>query len=212
MKKALMKKLILLLLFIPLVCFGQTKSLEDQREFEKVKNERFSKVIERLKDVRVAQLAYKNFNGKYSNSFEDLINFIEKFKYPIIQKRDSTYLEYDSNYGIDMIRELVVIDTLGYKSIKDSLFPKSDSYKDMAFIPVNGVNKKFKLKATIINFQNYSNVPVFEVKASKKIILFDQRKDLVEYEMFPLPPCEPCGPDITLGSLSVPSERGNWEY
>ena len=207
-----MKKLILLLLFIPLVSFGQDISLADQMEFDKIMKERFFKVIERLKEVRIAQLAYKNFNGKYSNSFEDLINFIEKGKYPIIQKRDSTYMEYDSNYGIDMVKEMFIVDTLGYKSIKDSLFPGTDSYKEMANIPVNGVTEKFKLKAEIIYYDGQNNFPVFEVKVSKKIILFDQRKDLVKYELYNLPVNKIKGSDITLGSLSIPSVIGNWEY
>ena len=54
----------------------------------------------------------------------------------LLRKRDSSYLEYDRTYRIDMLREVIVIDTLGTVSVKDSLFSKSDRYKKMATSPL----------------------------------------------------------------------------
>ena len=42
-------------------------------EFKKVKQERFAKVVSKLKDIRNAQEAYKTANGKYANDFNSLI-------------------------------------------------------------------------------------------------------------------------------------------
>ena len=41
-----------------------------------------------------------------------LIKFIDTAQYTLIQKRDSSYMKYDRVYRIDMLKEVVVIDTL----------------------------------------------------------------------------------------------------
>ena len=54
-----------------------------------------------------------------------------------------------------MLREIIVVDTLGTVNVKDSLFKDSDEYKKMAFIPVEGVkDSTFKIKSSIID-KNY---------------------------------------------------------
>ena len=42
------------------------------------------------------------------------MKFIDNGIFTLIEKRDSSYLEYDRVYRIDMLREIVVIDTLGF--------------------------------------------------------------------------------------------------
>ena len=71
------------------------RSINSPIKFNDVKNERYSKVIERLKDIRNAQIAFKSVNGIYSNDFEELIQFIDSAEFTITQKRDSSYMEYD---------------------------------------------------------------------------------------------------------------------
>ena len=128
----------------------------------------------------------------------------------MIEKRDSSYLEYDRVYRIDMLREIIVIDTLGTVNVKDSLFKESDEYKKMAFIPIKGVEDSvFSIKSTIIDKNGYK-VPVFEVKVSKNIVLFDQNKDLLKQENDLISVDGVNGPDIILGSLSNVSTNGNW--
>ena len=185
------------------------QSINSPIEFNKVKNERYLKVIDRLKDIRNAQVAFKSVNGIYSNSFEELIKFVDSAQFTIIQKRDSSYMQYDRVYRIDMLREVIVIDTLGYVSVKDSLFSSNDSYKKMAYVPIDGVDEQFKLKADIIDKNGY-NVPVFEVRVSKDIVLFDQNKDLLKQEKGLMSVDGVNGPDIVLGSLSDVSSNGNW--
>ena len=66
-----------------------------------------------------------------------------------------------------MLREIIVIDTLGTVNVKDSLFKGNEEYKRMAFLPVEGVEDSiFKIKSMIIDKNGYK-VPVFEVKVSK---------------------------------------------
>ena len=177
--------------------------------FNKVKNERYLKVIDRLKDIRNAQIAYKSVNGLYSDNFDSLVKFIDSAQFTIIEKRDSSYMQYDRVYRIDMLREVIVVDTLGFVSVKDSLFKNSNSYKNMAFVPIDGTDSKFQLKADIIDKNGY-NVPVFEVRVSKDIILFDQNKDLLSQEKETVSVDGVNGPDLVLGSLTDVSTNGNW--
>ena len=204
------KQITYFLYFLSLILVYQIyQSINSPIEFNKVKNERYLKVIDRLKDIRNAQVAFKSVNGIYSNSFEELVKFVDSAQFTIIQKRDSSYMQYDRVYRIDMLREVIVVDTLGYVSVKDSLFSNNDSYQKMAFVPVDGIDEQFKLKADIIDKNGY-NVPVFEVRVSKDLILFDQNKDLITQEKQTVSVDGVNGPDIVLGSLSDVSTNGNW--
>jgi len=198
-----------LLVLIIVFAYKVYGSINGPIEFNKVKNERYLKVIDKLKDIRNAQIAYKSVNGIYSDNFDSLISFIDSAQYTLIQKRDSSFLEYDRTFRIDMLREVVVIDTLGFASVKDSLFGNSNRYKNMASIPIDGVDETFKIKSDVIDKNGY-NVPVFEVRVSKDVVLFDQNKDLLKQEKGLMSVDGVNGPDIVLGSLSEVSTNGNW--
>ena len=192
-----------------ILVFQIYNSIDAPIEFNKVKNERYQKVIERLKDIRNAQVAFKSVNGIYSDNFDSLVNFIETGQFTIIEKRDSSYMQYDRVYRIDMLREVVVVDTLGFVSVKDSLFKNDNRYKYLALVPIDGIDEKFSIKADIIDKNGY-NVPVFEVKVSKDVILFDQNKDLLMQEKETVSVDGVNGPALVLGSLEDVSTNGNW--
>ena len=179
-------------------------------KFNKVKNERYAKVIDQLKEIRTAQIAHRDVKGVFSNNFDSLVKFIDEGIFTLIEKRDSSYLEYDRTYRIDMLREVTVIDTLGTVSVKDSLFGANDDYQKMAFIPIEGVSDSmFTINSDVINKNGY-NVPVFEVKVSKSLILFDQNKDLLKQENETVSVDGVNGPEIVLGSMFNVSTNGNW--
>ena len=184
-------------------------SINSPINFNKVKTERYKKVINRLKEIRTAQIAYKDVNGIYSDNFDSLISFIENGIFTLVEKRDSSFLEYNRTYRIDMLKEVIVIDTLGTVSVKDSLFKDNDNYKLMSQIPIEGVDEKFTINSQIINKNNYK-VPVFEVKVSKNIILYDQDDFLVSQENETISVDGVNGSEIILGSLSDVSVNGNW--
>jgi hypothetical protein len=185
-------------------------SINGPIKFNQTKNERYAKVIDRLKDIRKSQIAYKDVKGTFSNNFDSLVKFVDEGYFTLIEKRDSSYMEYDRTYRIDMLREVIVIDTLGSVSVKDSLFKNTNRYQDMAYIPIDGVrDSMFTINAEVINKNGY-NVPVFEVKVSKNVILFDQNADLVQQENETVSVDGVNGPAIVLGSLSNVSTNGNW--
>ena len=184
-------------------------SINKPINFNEVKYNRYYDVIDRLKEIRTAQIAYKDVNGVYSNNFDSLVNFIDNGIFTLIEKRDSSYLEYDRIYRIDMLKEVVVVDTLGFVSVKDSLFKNNTSYKDMKKIPVNGIDTVFQIDARIIMINEYK-APVFEVKVSKNIVLFDQDEDLLKLENETISIDGVNGSEIVLGSLNEVSTNGNW--
>ena len=185
-------------------------SINGPIKFNEEKNVRYAKVINRLKDIRTAQIAHRDVKGVFSNNFDSLIKFIDEGQFTLIEKRDSSFLEYDRTYRIDMLREIIAIDTLGTVPVKDSLFGTSLSYKNMAFIPIEGVDdQKFEIAAKVIDKNGYK-VPVFEVKVKKNVILFDQNKDLIKQENETIAVDGVNGPEIILGSLSNVSTNGNW--
>ena len=108
-----------------------------------------------------------------------------------------------------MLREVVVIDTLGFVSVKDSLFKDSNAYKKFANVPIEGVEAKFDINSDIIDKNGY-RVPVFEVKVAKEVILHDQDKDLIKIENETVSVDGVNGPSIILGSLTEVSTNGNW--
>ncbi len=185
-------------------------SISGPIRFNQVKNERYAKVIDRMKDIRTAQIAHKDVKGVYANNFDSLVKFIDEGIFTLIEKRDSSYLEYDRTYRIDMLREVIVTDTLGFVPVKDSLFKNTNRYEKMAYIPIEGVeDSTFQIKSQVINKNGY-NVPVFEVKISKNTILYDQDEDFVKQENETISVDGVNGPVIVLGSLTNVSTNGNW--
>ncbi len=210
-KNIIMKIALQIFLWILIVFFSYKiyDSVNGPINFNETKNDRYTDVIYRLKEIRKAQIAHKDVKGFYANNFDSLINFIDNGIFTLIQKRDSSYLEYDKAYRIDMLKEVIVIDTLGFIPVKDSLFRNSTDYTELSKVPVKGVDETFSIKADVIEKNGY-RVPVFEVKISKNIILFDQNKDLIKQENETISVDGVNGPDIILGSLTDVSENGNW--
>ena len=184
-------------------------SINGPIKFNQVKNERYTQVIDRLKDIRTAQIAHKDVNGIYANNFDSLVSFIDNGIFTVIEKRDSSYLEYNRTYRIDMLKEVEIVDTLGFVPVKDSLFGDNESYKMMAKVPIEGTDSEFSIKADIIDKNGYQ-VPVFEVKVKKDVVLFDQNKDLLDQENKVISVDGVNGPEIILGSMSDVSTSGNW--
>ena len=184
-------------------------SINGPIKFNQVKNDRYTKVIDRLKDIRSAQIAHKDVNGFYANNFDSLVSFIDNGIFTLIEKRDSSYLEYNRTYRIDMLKEVEIVDTLGFVSVKDSLFGNNESYKMMAKVPIDGTDSEFSINADIIDKNGYQ-VPVFELKVKKDIVLFDQNKDLLDQENKVISVDGVNGPEIILGSMTDVSTSGNW--
>ncbi len=206
-----MKIIIQVVLWIACVAFGYLiyQSVTGPIQFKKVKVERFGKVIAKLKDIRNSQEAYKTANGRYANDFKTLISFVDTGNYTITQQRDSSYMEFDKTYGIELLQQIKIIDTLGFVSVKDSLFKKDDRYKSLMNVPGAAGGEKFEMKATTIQKGDYT-AAVFEAKVKKDVVLHDQPQDLRDRENAQISVEEVNGDVIKVGSLEQVSTSGNW--
>ena len=206
-----MKTILQIVLWIVCILLGYMiyRSVTGPIEFDKVKKERFAEVIDRLKDIRNSQKAYRTVNGRYANDFQSLVAFVDTGNYTITQQRDSSYMEFDRVYQIDMLKEVTIIDTLGFVSVKDSLFGADDRYKQMMNVPYASNNEKFTMKSDIVEKGGYK-APVFEAKVAKSVILGDQPQDLLSRENAQVSVEEVNGTEIKVGSLTEVSTSGNW--
>ena len=185
-------------------------SVYEPIQFNKVKEARYQKVIERLKDIRKAELAHKEVTGKFTGSFDSLVRFIDTAEYTITQRRDTSYLdkEYQKNYGVDKMIQDVIVDTIGTAPVKDSIFKNSNRYKQMMYVPTTD-KKKFDLAAGTVR-KNNSDIPVFEVKVAKDVILADQDPDEVALEKQVISVDGVNGEYLKVGSLEEVNTNGNW--
>lgn len=206
-----MKSILQIVLWIVCIFLGYLiyKSVTGPIEFAKVKERRFADVIERLKDIRDAQEAYKTVNGRFAKDFESLIQFVDTGQFTITQQRDSSFMQFDETYQIDMLQETTITDTLGFVSVKDSLFKGTDSYKNMAKVPHAQNDATFTMKTDIIERSGYK-VPVFEASVEKKVVLYDQPPALLARENAMVSVEEVNGSTIKVGSLTEVSTSGNW--
>lgn len=185
------------------------KSVIGPVEFNKLKKIRYAQAIENLKDIRNAELAHKDVTGYYQKDFSKLVKFIDTAKFTLTQRRDSSFMRFNKILKIDMPQDTVLVDTLGYASIKDSLFKNSKRYSTMMNVPFSENNAKFKLSAGFIE-KNDIRLPVFEAKVAKDVLLYDQDKDLLLQEKEVKSVDGVDGAFLKVGSMTDIDTGGNW--
>lgn len=187
-------------------------SVYGEIQFNKLKDERYKEVIVKLKDIRDAELAHKTVKGQFTSDYDKLVNFIETGKFTITQRRDTTIVDEELTKrfgGVTMTKSIVLIDTLGYASVKDSLFGADTRYKTMMNLP-EGIGKpgtKIELDAGVMAD---TGIPVFAAWVDKDVILFDQEKNLVAKEKEVMSVDGVRGPKLQVGSMEEADTKGNW--
>ncbi len=188
-------------------------SINDEIKFDEVKNARYQVVIKNLKDIRDSQLAHRSVKGVFQTNWDSLVNFIEVDSFTITQRRDSSVLdkEMTKRYGgVKTYKDIIIVDTLGLVSVKDSLFGFDERYKTMMYVPFSKDNEtKFELEAGFLN-QNGIDIPVFEAFVKKKIILHDQSTNLVLKENQVQSVDGVNGSSLKIGSMDEVNTNGNW--
>lgn len=158
--------------------------------FNKARSVRETSVIQRLKEIRTAQLAYKSVNARYASTFDSLIMFIKGGKFPLVIKIGNP----------DDSTAKIIRDTI-YINVIDSLY-KGDLAKvdSLPFVPY-GEGNKFDFAAGVVDKGNVK-VGVFEVKSNKHIYLNGLNEDYINSDKIK---------DLTVGSMTEPITDGNWE-
>ena len=207
-----MKFLVQLVLWVVIAFLGYKvyDSVYSSVRFQQVKEARFAEVVTKLKDIRKAQLAHKTVNGTFATSFENLTKFIDTAKFQITQRRDSSFTRFDKSLRIDRSIDTVVVDILGYESVKDSLFKNSDRYTKLNEVKViENKTADIKLETGVIT-KNEIDYPVFKASVAKKDILFDQDETYITEEEQANSLDEINGPEIYVGSMDEINTNGNW--
>lgn len=207
-----MKTVIKIVLWLAAIFFGYMiyQSVNGPIEFKKVKEERFQAVVNSLKDIRNIQEAHKSATGKFAPNFNALVKFVENGNYYILQQRDSSYMEFDKGFGIDLQRDVKIVDTLSIIPVKDSLFKNDDRYKTLKFVPFSEDGKAEIQMSTSSIEKGGKEVSVFKASVEKNVVLYDQPKDLVARENAQNSVEEINGTEIIVGDLEDVSTSGNW--
>lgn len=203
--------IIALWVLIGFLGYSTFKSVYNPILFNQVKEERYAKVIKNLIDIRDAQLAHRQVTGTFAGNFDNLVKFIDTAQYTITQRRDSVVIDEEKSkaFGVDMTKDIVIIDTLGFVNVKDSLFKNSTRYKTMMNVPVGKPDEKFKLEAGFIQDKD-AKIPVFKAYVKKDVLLFDQDRDLVIQENQVVSVDGVNGDELAVGSMTEVKTSGNW--
>ena len=189
------------------------KSIYNEIKFDEVKNARYQVVIKNLKDIRDTQIAHRTVKGVFQDNWDSLVKFVEIDSFTITQRRDSSVLdkEMTKRYGgVKTYKDIVIVDTLGFVSVKDSLFGFDDRYLSMMNVPFSKNDQtKFELNAGFLN-QNGIDIPVFESFVRKRVILHDQSLNLVLKENQVQSVDGVNGPTLKIGSMNEVNTNGNW--
>lgn len=189
------------------------QSIQRPIAFDKAKDVRYENTVAKLKDIRKAQLAYKDVYGQFTGSWDTLINFVATDSVrnvrAIGELTDSMIeAKITEKKAIEM--GLIIRDTVKVGVI-DALFGGSYDANSLRYVPVPGEPSEFHLGATIITTGSGIKVPVFEAKAHNNVILRgldeqlvinlnDQRRTNEKY------------PGLKVGSLEETNNNaGNWE-
>ncbi len=113
-------------------------------EQEKLINSIELKVIDKLMQIRDAEISYQVSNGVFTSDWDKLVNFVDTGRIYITERKE-TIITLD--YGADSV--VLQIDTLGSVPVIDSLFSSDFDIKRLPFVPDS--DKKFLLWADKIN-------------------------------------------------------------
>lgn len=199
-----------LIIFLGYLTFD---SVYGEIQFNKLKEKRYAAAIERLIDIRDSQIAHRTVTGKFTKSYDTLIKFIETGKFTILERRDSSVIDVERTRaygGVEMYKDIVITDTIGFEPVKERLFKDSDRYKTMMNVPYAKEGTTFTMNAGEIEQESGLKIPVFEAFVKKDDLLYDQDKNLVLKEKQVQSVEGVNGDALRVGSMEEVKTIGNW--
>ena len=173
--------------------------------FNKEKVNRYAKVIDKLKTVRSAEIAYKQVHGTFTSNKDALIDLVENDSFAIERPR-TVIKKIHKGQGIYVDKEVRVIDTIGYKPVRSEFTGKD--YKNMFNLSEFKANIEIKVD-TIEKVEGVKSW-VFKARVPKEEILKGLDKELIEQEKRSPGGTEVKGEYIEVGSLEDVKTNGNW--
>ncbi len=190
----------LLIIYLGYVLYS---SIQEPVQFDNAKKFREQVAVERLKDIRTLQVAYKSKYGKFTGSFDTLINFYKNDSLTVIKQVGSM----DDSLAVAQKR--VYRDSIQIM-VRDTLLKGRGNFVDsIKFIPFSGGDTM--LLKSVVKKVSGVNVPLFEASAPFDVLLRGldrqlivnlnaERNDTGRY------------PGLKVGDVDVPNNNaGNWE-
>ena len=196
------------LILIPLniiLAYFVYNSINSEVEFQQVAKVRVAENVQKLKDLRQVQIAYKKVNNNYSNNFESLINFLENDSMAIVKAIGETP---DSLTDAQALELGIISRDTAYVLAKETVF-------DEAYL--SSRNEKFPLDLSALTTvphsdQNYSVdagmvekgkvvVQVFEISTTFGAVFTGLDAENKSFEL---------GNLLKVGSMDEASLNGNW--
>ena len=210
------------------LCFG---SIMGPINFDNTRDAREKEVIARLIDIRKAQVEYRNTHeGKYTASFDTLIDFVKTAKLPFV-KKEGALSDEQLEKGMTEKKAMALINkakkTGNWKEVEkqglmefkrdtmwiavlDTIFPKGFNADSLRYVPFgNGAEFEMysrqdttKVGAPLNLFQAQTPYDVYMSDMDKQqlINLKDLQSKLGKY----------CG--LKVGDIEQPNNNaGNWE-
>ena len=210
-----MKTVLQIVLFIVAVVlsFFIYKSIQRPIIFEKAKKARYEVTVEKLKDIRKAEIAYKDVYGRFTGSWDTLINFIKNEKVITVRKvgeLTDSMVEAGISEKKAVQMGLLIRDSVRISAL-EAVFGAGYNADNLKYIPVPGEPSEFLLGATVIITGSGIGVPVFQAKAHNNIILRGLDEQLV-INLNDKSRTNEKYPGLLVGSLTeTVNNAGNWE-
>ncbi len=201
-----LKPVVSIVLWVVIIYLGYNiyQSIMKPIHFNQKKKVKYVKVIENLKIIRDAELAYAEVNRKFTANPKILINFIDKDSFAITEIKNVVITEQRGRITVDV--EKRIVDTVGFEPVSKSF--EGRDYKNMMTVP--GTDAKFELAVGTVEKVQGVQASVFEAKVDKSVVLQGMDKDLINQEKEALGGINVPGEFISVGSLEDVNSNGNW--
>lgn len=188
-------------------------------KFDQEKEARYKLAVQKMIDLKKAQLGYKKVHGEYAKTFEQLIDFVDNGSFDIVTRRDTSIIDYKKNAAFRIttdatgkggfFKDTIITNKIGTVAVKDSLFKGTDRYKYLKSVKIDDREIPIDMKTSFV-YRNETKLPVFEATIDKNAILEGLDPELLEQEKKVEDINEINGDKITLGSLVEVTLSGNW--
>lgn len=197
---------IVLSLVIIFLAFMVYRSIMQPVRFMNEREKREAKVVQRLKDIRSAQLVFKSIYGRYTADFDTLVDFINNGKLPVVLKIGQTP---DTITEVEALKLGIIRRDTTYISVKDSLFTNLDyPLSELGIAPYTD-GQKFEMETTMLDKGGYL-IPVIECRIHYNAFLKGMDKQQLINHIDRVEKMEKY-PGMKFGSMFDASTDGNWE-
>lgn len=171
------------------------RSIQEPLEFRKEKEKRYTAVIQRLKDIREAQLAYHRKHNKYTSNFDTLAHFIKNEKIEVIRMVGDVPDTLTEDQALEQ----------GLISRDTTLLPVTDYVFNDEYMESRKRGVKFHPDS--LRYVPYTDKAEFDMHTN--III---RGSGMEVSVFQVEDSKPFDPEevLKVGSLEEPTTSGNW--